>query len=310
MANLIKAKVFTGNNIPSKTFISNLVVTGGSDKILKHLESRGWNGKEPVCTPVFSISEGDAAIKASRWLLGGGLEKPIKLKADNLLGGAEKNLVISIPMLDLSVFEFNTTNASYWIDSEDITGITVTDRQTKNTLDQEEAEARGVKSFCVRVFLLPETPVSALLWLALVPMTKAELKAKLPSHYNATNCPQVPVALGHGSSRARRIVMMTPEKDRDNFGLGCLPVLEALYPGSPTLPDPKDLKEAVFTFMRRVGGHNNRGANTIMNALDTQSEVAKSDPLPHLWPALAVDNNDSDDGEKPFCYLPNSVNLY
>ena len=159
--------------------------------------------------------------------------------------------------------------------------------------------------FCALAFLIPESPATALLWIALMPFSKQELKEKLPTDYNATNCPQVPVSLGAHGARAKRISMMVREREKDSYGYGCFPLLETLFPGQPALPNSTDLKEALFAFMRKVEGHNNRGGNTIVRAVGTPADVAKVDPLPHLWPALSVelDDDEGDEGKHLSIYI-------
>ena len=94
---------------------------------------------------------------------------------------------------------------------------------------------KGINAFCARAFLLPYSPKTALLWIALVPMSKDNLKEKLPIAYKSTNCPQIPVCLGQGSVRALRIKMMVEEKDGEGYGFWCYPLLDVLYTRKPML---------------------------------------------------------------------------
>ena len=71
----------------------------------------------------------------------------------------------------------------------------------KTDLNNQEAEEQGVQEFCARLVVVPETPSTALIWIAVVPFSLDSLKEKLPSDYSKFNCPQVPLALGHGSTR-------------------------------------------------------------------------------------------------------------
>ena len=308
MSNIIGAKVLKGAKLPSRTLLGSLVVTGGVEVIKKHLERYGWEKREPVCVPVFTIDEGDAAVKLSRWVLMGGLDKPVRFKADQVFNRAEANIIVTVKLPHLSIFEFRDKNSSYWVDSEELE-VTMLDKNKREEPDEQAARDKGVGPFCARAFLVPESPATALLLVALVPFTKAEMKEKLPCDYNSTNCPQVPVSLGLHGARAKRIKMMVREKEKDGFGFGCFPLLEALFPGQPTLPDPKDLKEALYAFMRQVEGHNNRGGSTIARALESAVEVAKVDPLLHRWPALERDNTDDeegDEGKRSLIILPNT----
>ncbi len=92
----------------------------------------------------------------------------------------------------------------------------------------EEAEAKGVSEFCCRAVLVPETPTSAILWLAVVPLSLAALKEKLPNDYNRNSCPQIALVVGAGGVRPTRVNMELEERERDGCGFGCFPLLEWL----------------------------------------------------------------------------------
>ena len=83
--------------------------------------------------------------------------------------------------------------------------------------------------------------------------------------------------------------MMIREKENEEFGFGCFPLLEALYPGEVTLPTETDLRESVTRFMRSVGGTNNRTGQTVLNAIETTTEVNKETAPQFMWPQL-IDN--------------------
>ena len=143
MSNIIGAKVLKGAKLPSRTLLGSLVVTGGVEVIKKHLERYGWEKREPVCVPVFTIDEGDAAVKLSRWVLMGGLDKPVRFKADQVFNRAEANIIVTVKLPDLSIFEFRDKNSSYWVDSEELE-VTILDKNKREELDEQAARDKGV----------------------------------------------------------------------------------------------------------------------------------------------------------------------
>ena len=74
-------------------------------------------------------------------------------------------------VVDLSVFEFGGTssNFSFRVESKDMM-CRVTNRTTKERLSKE-AEAKGVKGICCRAVVVPDTPFSLFLWLAVVSLS-------------------------------------------------------------------------------------------------------------------------------------------
>ena len=298
MTAMIRASVFSGKKTSPTSFLNSLVVKGGMEAIdpaLKRLVA--WNWSDPVCCPVSNIKE-DGIINTTRWALLGSLDKSPRLLASNLFGGVDKDLVITIPVDDLKIFEFKDNNASHWIESTEL-GVEIYDKAEKKALSEDEAKSKGVGTFCIRTVLQPDSHATALMWLGLVPLAKDELRTKLPSIYSRTCCPQIALALGTGGARARRILMSVREKENEGFGFGCFPLIEDLKPGDTTLPPARDLKEVLFRFMRSVGGTNNRSSLTIMQALDSNTEAEKETPPQSSWPQMS-DNSPiaGDEGRK------------
>ena len=295
---MIRANVFSGKKTPPTSFLNSLVVKGGVEAIdpaLKRLVA--WNGSDPVCCPVTNIKE-DGSINTTRWALLGSLDKNPRLLASNLFSGVEKDLVINIPIEDLKIFEFRETNASHWIESTELQ-VTIFDKTEKKVLSEEEATSKGVGTFCIRTVLQPDSHATALMWMGLVPVSKEELRTKLPSIYTRTCCPQIALALGTGGARAKRIMMGIREKEHEGFGFGCFPIIEDLKPGDTTLPPARDLKEVLYRFMQGVGGTNNRSSLTIIQAMDSTTEAEKETPPQSIWPQMS-DNSPlaGDEGRK------------
>ena len=149
-----------------------------------------------------------------------------------------------------------------------------------------------------RLVVLPETPSTALLWLAVIPLSLDTLKERLPADYSKNNCPQVPLPLGHGSCRPTRIRLAVEEKEADGWGYGCLPLLEHLSGQIVIHPDPSELREALHGFMRKVKSMNNRGGRKVLAAVDDPVEMAKIGLVPHLWPEAPGVDRESDEGRK------------
>ena len=283
---MIRANVFGGKKSPPSAFLDNLVVRGGVETIDLTLRKLiNWNGTEPVCCPVLNLKE-DGSINTVRWALLGSLDKNPRLLAHNLFTNADKDILITIPIDDLKIFEFQNNNASHWIESSELE-IEIFDKNLKKTLSKEEAEAKGIHTFCIRTVIQPETHATALMWIGLVPMSKDNLKAKMPANYSKTSCPQIALALGAGGARARRIMLSVREKEHEGYGFGCFPLLESLQPGEISFPMIRDLRENMNRFLRGVGGTNNRSGATIMLAIENPAEAGKETPPQHTWPPLS-----------------------
>ena len=138
---MIRASVFSGKKTSPTSFLNSLVVKGGMEAIdpsLKRLVA--WNWSDPVCCPVSNIQE-DGIINTTRLALLGSLDKRPRLLASNLFGGVDKDLIITIPVDDLKIFEFKDTNASHWIESTEL-GVEIYDKADK-ALSEDEAKAKA-----------------------------------------------------------------------------------------------------------------------------------------------------------------------
>ena len=174
----------------------------------------------------------------------------------------------------------------------------VTNKTTKERWQGEEAGTQGIGDFCCRAVLVPETPSTALLWIAVVPYSLEDLKEKLPSDYKNNNCPQVTFALGHGGARAVRVNLAVEEQPRENCGFGCFPMMEWLTSEAVAFPDPMDLRRSLHTFMRATKGMNNPGVKTLLEAMEDPVKLAEVSKLPHIWPEAPFVDVVDDDGRK------------
>ena len=305
MANLIKAAVFTKKKAPSKSLLDSLVVTGGNNKVGEALRDLfKWDGTTPTVCPVFSLAEEDGKITACRWSLHGRLARVVRMRAEDIFESASKELIINIEVEDLAMFEFDRkgSNTSYWVEDKDCK-IWVSNKTTKERLTKEEANEGGVKDFCLRAAVAPETPSVALMWLAVVPLGLQDLKSKLPLDHDKNNCPQITLALGGERTRPVRIKIAVEERSTYECGFGCFPFLEWLSSEMAVHPQPEDLRRGVHVFMRSVRGMNNRGAKTILAAMEDPSEVAKEAQLSHIWPEAPAQEQEDSDGRKLFCFI-------
>ena len=142
MTAMIRASVFSRKKTPPASFLNSLVVKGGVkaiDPALKRLVA--WNGSDPVCCPVTNIN-------TTQWALLGSLDKSPCLLASNLFDGVDKDLVITIQVDNLKIFEFEDNNASQWIESTEL-GVEIYDKAEKKALSENEAKAKGVGTFCI-----------------------------------------------------------------------------------------------------------------------------------------------------------------
>ena len=82
----------------------------------------------------------------------------------------------------------------------------------------------GVGNFTARIFIIPSTPHTVNLWLAVNPCLKENLKNLAPNAWNKPGFPQVPLNLSGGSVGAIQILMVTKEPNNIGWGLETLPL--------------------------------------------------------------------------------------
>ena len=148
MANMIKAAVFKKRGGVSRDLLESLVVRGGSTRVAEVLKDKFmWNGSTPTACPVFSLGTEDGRITAGRWTLHGKLSKPVRFRAEDVFELADRDLVVSVEVGDLSVFEFGGTssNFSFWVESKDMK-CGVSNRATKEKLRGWRLRRRGSRS--------------------------------------------------------------------------------------------------------------------------------------------------------------------
>ena len=309
MSNIIKASVFRKRGAPSRDLLESLVVRGGSTKVGETLKDKfKWDGTSPTACPLFSLNTTDGRVKAARWTIHGRLARRIKFRAEDVFEGADKDLIVTVEIEDLGVFEFGGAggNFSHWVEGRDLSCV-VTNRLTKERLSGGEVEDKGLTTFCCRAVLVPETPSSALLWIAVVPVSLESLKEMLPSVYTKNNCPQIALGLGAGGVRPVRVNMAVEEGQKDGCGFGCFPLLEWLDSEMVAFPDPEELRKGVHSFMRATRGMNNRGVKTFRQTVDDAAELAKVGQLPHVWPEAPVPMEDEGDDDGWSCLIYSSV---
>ena len=217
----------------------------------------------------------------------GSLGNGTTFKANSLWKEAGKDIYVNIRVRDMAIFKFPSRqpgNNSYWCDSGDL-DYRVMDRE-KTVLSQEEAKKEGVKDFSARLFVIPNSPNTVHLWLAVSPFSKEDLKTMGPTTWNRPGFPQVPLNLGGGSARVTTVPMVVKEDEGAGWGLGTLPLVEWLSAEDPIIPSISDYRIALSNFMRAVEGPNNKGAKTITNALQDSDEQARVVTMTDLWPEV------------------------
>ena len=293
MSNLIKAATLTGKKDPTDAMFRRMIVTGGRQQLKAWLARTNYGGESPVAVPVFTLDLDTPRIKASRWHLQGKLQRDVGFLARDLFssGGAEK-ILIKIP--DLNMFEFNCgsgldENVSAWLEARTLNMRVL---ENGSELDDEEIESRGLANFCLRACLQPQSVAQALLWIAAVPLNKAELLDKRPTDYNTRKCPQIHLGIGPREAPGQRslaIRLAVAEAARDDCGFGIYPALENLSPNPPILPPPRDVRECLHLFMRRAGGFNPKSVATIGAALEVPSETIVTKEPVAVWPELPTE---------------------
>ena len=172
------------SSVPSADFLMDYTITGGAlavkDKVRELL------GPDPVSRPVARAVachrvKTDSTIDSSVWHVLGGLKK-ILLRANIVWAGAAPELSFAIDLSQLTAFEFDPSiNLSFWVEGSALNiefykkGATGRSEPT----DATTAMAAGAGKLVVRLHLLPDSTSSVTLWVQAVPLTLAELTAKV-----------------------------------------------------------------------------------------------------------------------------------
>ena len=164
--------------------IKKLLIDGGAEKVKEALANVwSYGPQENVAVPVL-VTGPDGKLSGAKWVVTGCVE-PKAVKAEQIWKEAEKDIFLEIKIQDLTTFPFynRCRNVSGWLDCDSLTWSVFKKEKGKKVVIATEKHAEvGIQKFALRLSVLPNSVSSAALTLAIVPLSKDELKKKIPDH--------------------------------------------------------------------------------------------------------------------------------
>ena len=208
--------------------IAKLVIDGGVEKVKQALVNVwSYNFDDNVAVPVLIVGQ-DGKISGAKWVVTGKVE-PKAVKAEQIWKDAAKDVFVDMKIADLTIFPFynKCRNVSGWLDCESLSwSVFKSENKKKVVIPVERYQEMGIQKFCLRICVLPISASAAALTLAIVPLSKDELKKKVPEHYSKTYCPQIALTLGEKTTRALSIKLGVSEPVTSRSGMRIWPLLE------------------------------------------------------------------------------------
>ena len=270
--------------------IKKLLIDGGAEKVKEALANVwSYGPQENVAVPVL-VAGPDGKFSGAKWVITGMVE-PKAVKAEQIWKEAEKDIFIEIKIQDLTSFPFynRCRNVSGWLDSDSLTWtVFKKEKGKKVVIASEKFQEMGIQKFALRIGVLPNSVSSASLTLAIVPLSKDELKKRIPDHYSKTVCPQVALTLGEKTTRALNIKLGVEETVGSKTGMRVWPLIEDLRAGDEQGMNISslDIRKGLSKFLHTVQGMNNKLPKNLSEAFDEVKKNAVVAAEPEwIWPA-------------------------
>ena len=268
--------------------LQKLIIEGGSEKVKESLKNVwGYDVDDNVAVPVLMIGQEGKAVGAKQVVVG--KIQPKAVKAEQIWKDVAKDIFIDIKIPDMTIFTFynKCCNVSGWLDCDALTwSVFKNENKKKVAIPVEKYQEMGVKKFCLRICVLPNSVSAAALTLALVPLSKDDLKKRVPEHYSKSYCPQVALTLGEKTTRAAVIKLGVAEPVTSKTGMKIWPLLEDLRPqenrGQNILS--MDVRKCAAKFLRTVQVLNNKLPKNLDEAFEeVKNKPAATEP-DWIWP--------------------------
>ena len=273
--------------IPNEV-IGKLVIDGGAEKVKQTLINVwSYECDDNVAVPVLMVGQ-DGKFSGAKWVVTGKVE-PKAVKAEQIWKDATKDVFVDIKISDLTIFPFynKCRNVSGWLDCEASSwSVFRSENKKKVVIPVDRYQEMGIQKFCLRICVLPTSTSAAALTLAIVPLSKDELKKKVPEHYSKTYCPQIALTLGEKTTRAVAIKLGVSEPVTSRSGMRIWPLLEDLrtQENYGTSISSIDIRKCTSKFLRTVQGLNNKLPKNLNEAFEeVKSKPSASEPE-WIWP--------------------------
>ena len=180
----------------------------------------------------------------------------------------EVYISLAVPDFDSFTFYNKCRNVSGWLDSTELTWTVVkkNEKGKKITVQQTNYNTTGIKGFSIRLGVVPVSVDSCNLTVAIISLSKDELKKNHAEKYNKVYCLQIALIMGENNVKTASIKLGIKEMPEMEVGMGILPVIQDVRSNdqiADQFPSSMEIRKAMSHFLRGCQGFNNKIPRTL-----------------------------------------------
>ena len=164
------------------------------------------------------------------------------------------------------------------------------------TVQPTNYDTTGIKGFSIRLGVIPVSVDTCTLTVAIVSLSKDEMKKKFPEKYNKVYCPQIALIMGDNNVKSANIKLGFMEQLGMELGMGILPAILDVRSDEQIgeqFPSSMDIRKAMAHFLRSCQGFNNKIPRTLQEAMAEGQEKWVAMEPEYIWPEAHSEENDT-----------------
>ena len=294
----ITSEVFKHRKEIGQDILEKLIVKGGPVSIKETIKEFDYAEEDTIALPTITVA-GDGRIGGIKWTVLGKPNKKVNIKANQLWPESPEEVFINLEVPDFDTFTFynKCRNVSGWIDSKELTWTVVKkgEKGKKVTIQPSNYEASLIKGFSIRLGVLPVSVDSCTLTVAIISLSKEEMKKKFNEKYNKTYCPQIALIMGESNVKTANIKLGLKEKPEMELGMGILPVIQDVRSNdqiADQFPTSLEIRKSMAHFLRSCQGFSNKIPRTLQEAMTEGQEKWVAIEPEFMWPEAHSEEND------------------
>ena len=295
----ITSELFKNRKEITKDIFEKVIVKGGPIAIKETLTQFGYNEGDIVAIPTIVIA-GDGRIGGTKWSVLGKSSKKVNIKTNQLWPEVTEDAYINLEVPEFDTFTFynKCRNVSGWVDSKELSWTVVkkNDKGKKVTVQPTNYDTTGIKGFSIRLGVIPVSVDTCTLTVAIVSLSKDEMKKKFPEKYNKVYCPQIALIMGDNNVKSANIKLGFMEQLGMELGMGILPAILDVRSDEQIgeqFPSSMDIRKAMAHFLRSCQGFNNKIPRTLQEAMAEGQEKWVAMEPEYIWPEAHSEENDT-----------------